>query len=184
MITNYWPSYTMAGGSRGGAPSFLHTGSNMSANEHINDANSFLHSTETELIPYDCNVSSAEQARVSYGMTSVQTSVQYQLTSDKKLVAGHLSKDFSDDPSTGDFFTNKKRGKTKKKSSSTVSSNTSSSYSSSSGVESMTAGNTGECNTISDKDKCQNICSAIDHPKETMYAVGQWLRFLQMDNYL
>ena len=175
----------MAGGGRGGqAPSSIHVGSIVSEHDHINDVSLFLNSNSSELLPYDYNVNSADHARFRHEVTTEKTAMQYQQNSDQKLVNSHLSKGFSDETSSGDIFANKNKGKTNKKSNSTLSSNTSSSYSSSSGVESMTAGITGECNTISDKDKGQEICSAIVHSKETMYAVGQWLRFLQMDSYL
>ena len=187
----------MAGGVTGGqAPSSLHAGTctSFSANDHLNEDDLFMHQNASDLLPYDFNSANAisNHTNIRNGeMASRAPQMQQQqkihqhITDHQNVATSHLSKGFSDETSsTADIFTNKKRGKTKKKSNSTISSNTSSSYSSSSGVESMTAGITGEGNNSSDKDKSQETCSVVDTSKETMYAVGQWLRFLQMDIYL
>ena len=186
----------MAGGVTGGqAPSSLHaaTTNSLSANDHLNEDDLFMHSNASDLLPYDfssANSVSNHTKKRNDEMTSQTPLMQHEqlqqhISDHQKLATSHISKGFSDETSSSVvIFANKKRGKTKKKSNSTISSNTSSSYSSSSGVESMTAGITGECNTMSDKDKAQETCSVIDTSKETMYAVGQWLRFLQMDTYL
>ena len=182
----------MAGGVGGRqALSSFHTGISVCTNDQLDKVDLFLHSNASDLLPYEfSNMSTTHEEKETYrqGNMTSQTSIKQQqnIMSDQKLVtSSHLSKGFNEEMSTGDIFANKKRGKTKKKSNSTISSNTSSSYSSSSGVESMTAGITGESNNImSDKEKGQDTCPVIDSSKETMYAVGQWLRFLQMDNYL
>ena len=186
----------MAGGVGGGqTPSSLYAAAaetiNVSANNHINEDDLFLHSNASDLLPSEFSVNAVNadhsSKRNNGEMTSQQSMHYRQDVSDlqkKHVNDSYYSKGYSDDQ---EIFTNKKRGKTKKKSNSTISSNTSSSYSSSSGVESMTAGINGlECNNMSDKsDKNQETCSSVlDCSKENTYAVGQWLGFLQMDNYL
>ena len=187
----------MAGGVGGGqTPSSLYATTaaetiNVSANNHINEDDLFLHSNASDLLPCGFSVNTVvdQSTRRNNGKMSSQQSMHYQEEINdhqkKHVNNSYYSKGYSDDPSSIEIFENKKRGKTKKKSNSTISSNTSSSYSSSSGVESMTAGINGECNNMSDKDKIQETCSSvIDCSKEATYAVGQWLGFLQMENYL
>ena len=189
------PSKMMAGVGVGGGQtpsSSLYADTiSVSANNHINEADLFLHSNASDLLPCEFSVNAVNadhsSKRNNGEMTSQQSMHYRQDVSDlqkKHVNDSYYSKGYSDDQ---EIFTNKKRGKTKKKSNSTISSNTSSSYSSSSGVESMTAGINGlECNNMSDKsDKNQETCSSVlDCSKENTYAVGQWLGFLQMDNYL
>ena len=184
----------MAGGVGGGqtpSSSLYAETINVSANNHINEADLFLHSNASDLLPCEFSVNAVNadhsSKRNNGEMTSQQSMHYRQDISDlqkKHVNDSYYSKGYSDDQ---EIFTNKKRGKTKKKSNSTISSNTSSSYSSSSGVESMTAGINGlECNNMSDKsDKNHETCSSVlDCSKENTYAVGQWLGFLQMENYL
>ena len=163
----------------------------MSSQNHISDGDLFLRSNGSDLIPYTYGIGttddhdiSAHNAMISQKADVWHRNDEQQDRTNSKLVTSNLPKEFTDEASSIDIFTNKRKGKTKKKSSSTISSNTSSSYSSSSGVESMTAGITGDVNNMSGKNGGQGTCSMVDSSKETMYAVGQWLQFLQMGNYL
>ena len=159
----------------------------MSSQNHISDGDLFLRSNDSDLIPYTYGIRTTDDHDISAhnAMISQKADVwEQQDRTNSKLVTSNLPKEFTDEASSIDIFTNKRKGKTKKKSSSTISSNTSSSYSSSSGVESMTAGIAGDVNNMSDKNGGQGTCSMVDSSKETMYAVGQWLQFLQMGNYL
>ena len=177
----------MAGGSRGGqAPSSIHKCAGLSQNGHVNDAGLFLSSNVSEMSAYGYSMNSADKSRAILDHSSFLSMGKPPVGDNPNVVTSQPSHVFNGETFSADIFVNKKRGKTKKKKSttSTISSNTSSSYSSSSGVESMTAGIPGECNAISDKDKSHDISATEDHSKETMYAVGQWLRFLQMDGYL
>ena len=179
----------MAGGGGGvQAPSFLDAITSFSATEHMNDLRLFLNSNGSGLSTYDSNINSDKHdIRIPHHHLNTFSAVTEDLQNEDNVLATSQqpSKGLKDETPRNTFINNKKRSESKKKSTnSTISSNTSSSYSSSSGVESMTTGNPVESNAMSDKDKYHDAEAAAANSKETMYAVGQWLRFLQMDGYL
>ena len=116
----------MAGGVGGGqTPSSLYAAAaetiNVSANNHINEDDLFLHSNASDLLPCGFSVNAVvdQSTRRNNGKMTSQQSMHYQqeISDDQKkhVNNSYYSKGYSDDPSSVEIFENKKAQKCPKK---------------------------------------------------------------------